>query len=335
MGYPKKARPKLLLFVGLAWCAQSFAATTTDPFLYDKEVHISALSDRKITYYLDRPTAAHKVPLLIVVDGSGCIGQKRSALQNLFKPTPNSQRAYARIRVEKPGVASNSSDLTSPCTEEFSKNYSIDSRVLDHLRVLQHLKSSASWWNGDLLLWGWSDGGDIAAQIAIYYPNVKKSVLGAMGGGLTMAEQFEDILICPDSPAKPDRESCRNELRDQFSRIADYPTWKETWSGQDNSWRAWNSRLYSRLSNALPDVQSPFLVVHGEMDHESVPVESARKLINVLHESGNTHYTYWEIPDMKHGLNSLPATERKKIEDAMLHWLLSDDNDKAPPLDEI
>ena len=70
--------------------------------------------------------------------------------------------------------------------------------------------------------------------------------------------------------------------------------------------------------------------MHGAEDHDSVPVESAHKLIEQLTAAGNTHFTYWEIPGMKHGPDSLPAASREVLQRAMLDWLLEGSRDAHP-----
>jgi len=225
--------------------------------------------------------------------------------------------------VEKPGVEPDA-EYGAACSEDFFRHYTIDQRVIDHLRVLQHLRARADWWNGELLVWGWSDGGDVASQLIAYYPDVTRAVLGAMGGGYTMAEHFENFWICtPDRYEDPvERQACIDDLRTQFAAMEDNPTWQETWSGPDNAWRVWPSRLRSRLVHLLADNTTPILIVHGEEDHDNTPVESARVLVEELEAAGNTAFEYWEIPRMQHGWGNLPETQQHALLDGMLDWLL-------------
>ena len=225
-----------------------------------------------------------------------------------FRPSADSPKPYARIAVEKPGVDHEAS-YPSECSEEFLKYYTIEQRVTDHLRVLQHLTAEASWWNGELLIWGWSDGGDIAAQLTAYYPNVTRAILGAMGGGFTMEEHFKDFWVCPKERLGDKRAACIAQLDAQFQEMFDNPTWTKTWSGPDNAWKVWPGRLRSRLVNVLQDNTSPILIVHGEKDFDSTPVASARKLVKELQDAGNTSFTYWEIPNMEHGWSKLPKNK--------------------------
>ncbi len=292
-------------------------------FLYEDRVTLPTLDDRELIYFVDRPLVSQKIPILLSIDGSSCIGQLRPIFRNSsYRPDAESPALYARVLVEKPGVDPEA-DYPSECTEEFLKHYSMDQRVTDHLRTLQHLNAHADWWDGRLLIWGWSDGGDIAAQLTAYYPNIERAVIGAAGGGYTMEEHFEDFWVCSDARAGDQRPQCLEDLRTQFQDIYDNPTWTKTWSGHDNSWKVWATRLPSRLSNVLTDNQTPILLVQGAEDFDSTPAASARKLVADLEAAGNEAFTYWEVPGMKHGTGSLPKTQRDLLEADMLNWLLN------------
>lgn len=310
---------------------QTEAEGVPSEYLYEQKNTIRTIDGRELIYFVDRPKSGEKVPLLLMVDGSSCIGQLRPSIRYDYRPGSDRPIPYARVMVEKPGV-DHEADYPSKCSEEFLKYYSMDNRILEHLRVLQHLKKNgADWWNGEVLIWGWSDGGDIAVQLTAYYPNVTRAVMGAMGGGYTMAEHFEDFWVCPEKRLGKNREACLSKLRGHFKEMFDNPTWKKTWSGPDNSWKVWPTRLYARHSEVLVDNVVPILIVHGEKDFESTPVESARKLVELLKQSGNEAYTYWEIPEMEHGWSKLPVPQKQAFELAMLNWVLGVDPGPGGP----
>ena len=299
-------------------------ASAGNPMLFEDRT-VAAIDERAIRFYIDRPDSNEQVPLLLLVDGSGCVGQRRASSWHSYDPAYYPQHRYARLMVEKPGVDPHADDFAAPCSEDFRRYYDIDSRVTDHLRVLQHLAATADWWNGELLVWGWSDGGDIAARLVAYRPQTTRAVLGAMGGGLTMEEHFERFWACPEGRFETDaeRERCLADLRGDFARIHDNPTWQETWSGHDNTNKVWATRLRARLSAPLADNRVPLLIVHGELDADSTPVESARALVADLTANGNTAFTYWEVPGMKHGWDDLPDDRQSALVTGMLDWLMT------------
>lgn len=322
----------ILTSLALQSCENISSNSASFDYQYDQATTIQTLNENELTYILDRPLDGLKHPVLLVVDGSGCLGWRHTGLNKLFRANPSDTYKYAKVIVEKRGVKPDSNDSTA-CSNEFLKHYSIDQRVFDHMRALQHLSKHSEWWNGELYIWGWSDGGDIAAQLTSYYPNVTKAVLGAMGGGYTMEEHFKNYWICaPDNfsgeNAKQDRLKCLDDLSIQFDNMADNPTWQKTWSGQDNSWKVWSTRLFSRLSHILKDSTTPVLIVHGAEDFDSTPVDSARKLVKELQDAGNESYTYWEIPNMQHSMSSLSKEKNPVLEKAMLEWLFSNSSEK-------
>ena len=307
------------------------ACASAPDYAYEDRVVIQTVDERELIYFVDRPLGGAKAPALVLIDGSSCVGQLRSNSRHHYRPSPDRPAAYGRIMVEKAGV-DHFAEHGAECTDEFRKHYTIDQRVEDHLRVFQHMRANADWWNGEVLVWGWSDGGDIGAQVLAYYPDVTRAVLGAMGGGLTMAEHFEDYFACPEAEVTgAARGACLADLRRDFRRMEDNPTWKRTWSGQDNAWRVWPTRLRSRLTNLLADNDTPVLIVHGALDRENTPVESARALVAALERAENEAYTYWEVPGMAHGWGDLPEPQQEALQDAMLAWLLGDDAPEGGP----
>ncbi|WP_260483486.1 alpha/beta hydrolase family protein [Sphingomicrobium flavum] len=306
------------------------AANLYDDFIYEARGTVAAIDERPIQFYLDHPADGEKVPLLVLIDGSGCVGQLRPRNRTDYRRGRGMPARYARLMVEKPGVEPED-DWGQPCTEEFHANYSITNRVTDHLCVLQHLRGQADWWNGDVLIWSWSDGGDIGSQIVVYDPTVTRAVLGAMGGGYTMAEHFENFWACPPQDTD-DRDACIEDLAKDFKTIHDNPSRIEHWNGESRF--TWDSRLKSRLSAPLADNRTPILIVHGELDQPNTPVESARKLVDDLKAAGNEAFTYWEVAGMEHGWGNLAKPDQAKLRLSMLGWLLGQDIglDELPPL---
>ncbi|WP_343345818.1 alpha/beta hydrolase [Sphingomicrobium sp. XHP0239] len=310
---------RLLLLSIAALLALPAAAQSEDRWIYEETHRIVGIDQRNIQFYLDWPADGSNVPILLMIDGSGCVGQLRERGRSFYRPGPDAPFRYARLQIEKPGVDPTADFFDAlTCSDEFHRHYTIANRVADHLRVLQHLGAQADWWNGDLYLWGWSDGGDIGAQLLSYRPTTTRAVLGAMGGGFTMAEHFEDFWVCPEETTS-DRPACLADLRADFTRIADHLSRVGRWNGESPA--TWDSRLHSRLIAPLADNRVPLLIVHGEQDFDSVPVASARRLVDGLREAGNRHFAYWEIAGMEHGWSSLPPGRKASARLGMYFWL--------------
>ncbi|MEE9347613.1 MAG: prolyl oligopeptidase family serine peptidase [Robiginitomaculum sp.] len=304
-------------------CQQPSPSPASISYQYNVSRTIKTVDEIDLTYHLDIPDAQTQRPLMLIIDGSSCRGPK-PGLFNIMRPDESAPSPYARLIVEKIGVGLE--DDGSSCSDLYLQNYSIEDRVFQHMRALQHIRKTAQWWNGDLLLWGWSDGGDVAARLTAYYPKTKRAVLGGMGGGLTMEEHFKDIISCqPDKfPTATERQPCLDHYTEIFTDIRNNPTWQKTWSGDDNSYKVWETRLFARLSILLADNAAPILIVHGEDDHYATPVQSARKLVADLKAEGNSAYTYWEIKDMGHSFGPDDDDKRRLYLDAMRDWLLID-----------
>ena len=236
----------------------------------------------------------------------------------------------ATLVVEKPGVDSAADG--SQCSETFANFYSLDQRVLDHLRAFQYLRRHAPWWNGEVYLLGWSEGASIGVSVSAYTPEIKRAVFGGLGGGISMARQFEDYMIC--SPDRTEsREDCISDLREQFDEIRSNPSPDETWLGADNSYRVWATRLDGVEFNLISDFSIPILIVHGSEDRDSIPVEAARELVRLLEAEEEVDFEYWEVPEMGHSPYSLDEEQRELLRLAMLNWLFERDPGPGGPPD--
>lgn len=271
-----------------------------------------------------------RMPIVLAIDGSLCIP---STLGNLTKTLePTGAERFALLVIEKPGPTIPEPNADGDfeigpelaCTETFKKYYSIDQRIDDHLRVIQHLRRRADWWDGRLLIWGVSDGARIGTRVAAYTPETVRVILGGFGGGTPMARDFEDFHIC--APGRTDdRDACVERVRERFDAMRQNPTPDQSWSGDSNTHRAWASRLDAVDANVLFDLPVPVLVYHGENDN-SVPVASARALAQTLGEPGGPTFHFHEIPGMGHGLGSgLDPGTARGLHERYRAWLLDGD----------
>lgn len=309
-----------LLFPVASWAAPTIEQT----------ISVSRVDGSQLQLFVTLPESTAKVPLVLNIDGSGCVSAKREGFRANF-PSVGGRvgKPVATLAVEKPGVEPGAS-WGSKCSETFLRYYSIDQRVLDHLRAIQHLRKHASWWNGEIYLFAWSDGGMIGAQVAAYTPEVKRAVLGGTGGGTPMTSQFENSIMCAADRTK-DRDGCIAKLREQFREIRDNPTPLKTWSGEDNSYRVWATRLDAVEYNIIKDLKIPVLIAHGALDRDGTPVEAARELMRLLRADGQTNVEYWEIPSMEHSIGTVEPVRREQLLRAMYNWLFAEPTGPGGP----
>ena len=131
-----------LVLDGLAFFSAVASATPN----VEQTISISRVDGSPLQLFVTLPegAAAKKVPLVLMIDGSGCVSSRREDFRANAPAVPGRVgKAVATLAVEKPGVESGAA-WGSKCSETFSRYYSIDQRVLDHLRAIQHLRKHAS-----------------------------------------------------------------------------------------------------------------------------------------------------------------------------------------------
>jgi predicted esterase len=316
----------LVLFVILVLSLTQRDSAAQD--LQPKISRVARADGSLIEVHVYRPQGRGPLPIVLAIDGSMCM-PSTSGFIEFLRSSIAGEQLYALVVVEKPaptplpppdedGNINLGPEFT--CSEEFKQYYSIDQRVLDHLRAVQHLRRSADWWNRDLFVWGFSDGGRVGSHVGAYVPETRRMALGGFGGGWGMAREFADVHMCAADRTK-DRPECLRSLQVQFDEIRRNPVTSKTWNGDANTYKAWATRLDAIEANVLDDVTIPLLLYHGELDN-AVPVASARATAERLRRR-NASFVYREIAGMGHGLGSrLSDEESERLHDQTLDWLL-------------
>ncbi len=186
----------LLIAVNVAFLTASPAASQSrDHGLLEQSLAVSRIDGSQIEVLVSRPSTDQRIPIVLAIDGSLCVPSRMNASMSRLLPPTSGPKLYALVTVEKPGpsmpeVSDDGSIRIGSefrCSDTFKKYYSIDERVVDHLRAIQYLRRHANWWDGRLFLWGFSDRARIAGRVGAFTPETKRIVLG---GGSSMAKEF-------------------------------------------------------------------------------------------------------------------------------------------------
>jgi pimeloyl-ACP methyl ester carboxylesterase len=239
-----------------------------------------------IHWTLDRQGGEARQGILLLAQGSGCL----AATEN-----PNIAQAkrllgdFAVVTVEKYGVEPHArpADPFNGCSDAFYAHHTVSQRVADYQRVLAELKGQP-WWNGQLVLFGGSEGG---ATVALLAPRVDAEavVIFSSAPGHSFAEEFK--MSVPPEVAQ--------QASAEFKKIEADPMSAKVWGG--NSYRWWADILRQDMAGRLLSTRSPILLVQGERDSHA-PVAIARQIRDEFERSGHGKLTYWEFSGYDHGM---------------------------------
>jgi pimeloyl-ACP methyl ester carboxylesterase len=216
------------------------------------------------------------------------------------------------VLVERRGVMPD-----RPVDEQvFHESSGKSTRVADHLAVIRHFLTDAA--AGQVVvLMGESEGGEVAAAVALAEPRVTQLILIGCGGAWTQAQEFEHFL------AKGGTYLDVNSIADLHARFDDIranPDAMTMWAG--HPYRRWSSYLWDSPADDVLALDIPIFLAQGDAD-SSVPVESARALAQAFIESGKANLRYLEYAGVDHSMREL-ATGRSvlpRLEIDVLRWL--------------
>lgn len=242
--------------------------------------------------------------LILLAQGSGC---NPVTVENRFELSETLAPGFARLTIEKYGVDPALELAEGECSEDFYARDTIDQRVLDAARVISALRGS-DWWNGDLVLFGGSEGGAVVSMLTPIVPETDAVVVFSSGLGFTVEE---GVLQAVPPPVRPMAEASFSAAR-QTGRI------DERFSGHSHHW--WANALDKRPSNALTGTVVPILVVQGTIDRSAV-VESAREGVARLEASGAC-VTYDEREGLDHFMKDAQgADHRAEVYSDIALWI--------------
>ena len=260
----------------------------------------------RLHWSLNHPAAAGSSGLLLVAQGSGCQPALSSAaVQAAHAVAPG----FTLLTVEKYGVSPNDrpADAMSDCSSGYRHKHTVSQRVSDAREVLQSL-CGAPWWNGQLVLFGGSEGGAVVAQLT---PLVLPDAVVVYSSGL--GEPLSDSLkrVVPPQVAQ--------QVDTMLAQARQDPTGERSWGG--NSFRWWADVADRVPVRALLTTSAPVLLVQGGRD-ASAPVASARLARDAYQAAGKGGLTYWEYPDHDHFMVDTHGTShRTKVMARSADWV--------------
>ncbi|MFC6634012.1 alpha/beta hydrolase [Microbulbifer taiwanensis] len=237
-----------------------------------------------IHWSIEHPAQKEKRGLLLIAQGSGCLPAIRNPVVAQARSVA---QGFSTLLVEKYGVSHGDQPQNpmSDCSEEYFAHHTVSQRADDVAQVIGELKDS-DWWNGELVLFGGSEGGAVVARLA---PRLQPDavVVFSSGPGESLAVSLPRVI--PPEAAKM--------AHAKFTEARNNPHSAERWGG--NSYRWWADVVDDVPVNHLLKSEAPVLLVQGERD-QFAPVQSARAARDAYRAASRCELTYWELSDYDH-----------------------------------
>lgn len=227
------------------------------------------------------------------------VGSEPVALQDSTQEFADLVARGVRVVLLQPrGVGSDASVNQSVFWQYDTRQH----RVSDEESVMDAYLTVAN--HSPVLLVGSSEGGIIAADIAIQDKRVTHLLMMASGGGWTQAKELQ-VLVQRD----PGYLGMANvtELDAEFAKIAAQPSSGTLWAG--HPFRHWSSYLWYRPADGLTKLSIPMFLAQGAAD-QAVPVDSARALRDAFAKSGLDNLRYEEYPGLDHHFDDASGKSR-------------------------
>ncbi len=236
---------------------------------------------------LDLPDGGGKVGLVVLAQGSGCLPAMQSRAMQQARAAFG---RFAALTVEQYGVTPDDTPQAvdnSDCPQAFHDNHTVSQRVADYRQIIENLRDAA-WWNGDLVLFGGSEGGLAMARLA---PEVgaDAAILMSTGGGVTFGEMVRESVPPEGRPT----------VDATFEKARRNPDSTELWAG--HSLRFWADMIDRRAADDMLRADTGFLLIQGGRD-ASGSVGVARAVNDLFAEAERCNLTYWEFPAFDHGM---------------------------------
>lgn len=180
----------------------------------------------QLVYHLEPPQGRQRAGALLVFQGSGCESVGPDARVRSYGRMLAPERVL--VTVEKYGTGgATAGEPIDGCSADYWRGNTLTRRVLDALAVLAALRQER-WWNGDVVLFGGSDGGAVAAMLAPLVPETRAVIVYSSGIGVPVGELVRMAVPPP----------VREQAGAVFAEARRSPDPSRRWGGASYAWWA-------------------------------------------------------------------------------------------------
>lgn len=278
-----------------------------------------------VRYYLSTP--AQKAPLVLYIQGSGCIPPfaglgTANRSSNIYSWIPlAAEKRYAVMAVDKP-FQSDEPQQGDPgsavgCAGNFNQHFSYDTWLATLKQAVRHALSRPEVDARRVLVIGISEGAPMAAGLARELAEVTDVVLIGANGPTQLYDFAANVYRSNGSDE--DKLKQLQELDQTYSAIAADPTStsKFAWG---HPYLRWSSFFARSTAENLAHSKARVYLASGMQDN-STPILSAEVLYAQLRTQGRD-VTFRRIPSAGHNLapEGRPVPEAQQEYDAFMTW---------------
>jgi len=278
-----------------------------------------------VRYYLSTP--ARRAPLVLYVQGSGCVPPfvglgTPNRYSTIYSWLPlASQRRYAVMAVDKPYQSDEPQKgphgTAEGCAGEFNEHFSYSAWLATLRQAVRHALTRPEVDARRVLVIGFSEGAPMAAGLARELPEITDVVLVGANGPTQLYDFAANIYRANDS----DEDKLRHlqELDETFRAISADPTStsKFAWG---HPYLRWSSFFAQSTVDNLSRSNARIYLASGMQD-KSVPILSTEVLYAQL-RAQRKDVTFRRVPLAGHNLapEGRPIPEAQKEYDAFMAW---------------
>lgn len=245
------------------------------------------------TYYTLKKGEKNNADSILFFIGGSEHASKNYYLRSYFKGLTGSTTIYA---LQKRYVAHRDTGLSEPSNSFHEYNH-YPQLVQDQNEFIQYILSKYNYSNKNIIIFGVSEGGNIAAQLASEIPQTTHLVTVGSGGMVGIEEFrawgksqninfdkiYQEVKLEPDNIEK---------------------------TALGNTYKYWSSVLSVNPMTSLKKLDIPMLAVIGERD-EMTPIESVLFLRREFNRLGKDNLTVKIVPDSNHALKDSTSKNRR------------------------